>query len=168
MSCFPWKVIKQVEIELHNDLPFLRQATTMTNKNEQTFSILFSIIFSILFSILFYSFLSFSILFFYYFFYFLFFLVRGCSAAVLRVWYSASTTPVELCGVKASNVNWTYLSEDNNMRLRLVTDYLQPLLLYGALDCLSWYYRLIDNGSPIVILFSLLHFLSALYWPIKR
>ncbi|XP_076374549.1 CUB domain-containing protein 2 isoform X4 [Megalopta genalis] len=46
--------------------------------------------------------------------------VRGCSAAVLRVWYSVATTPIELCGLKAPNVNWTYLSEDNNMRLSFI------------------------------------------------
>ncbi|XP_076296175.1 tolloid-like protein 1 isoform X2 [Lasioglossum baleicum] len=46
--------------------------------------------------------------------------VRGCPAAVLRIWYDAATTPIELCGVKAPTANWTYLSEDNNMRLSFI------------------------------------------------
>ncbi|CAK9794637.1 Tolloid-like protein 1 [Anthophora quadrimaculata] len=46
--------------------------------------------------------------------------VRGCPAAVLRMWYSVSSTPIELCGVKAPNVEWTYLSEDHNMRLSFI------------------------------------------------
>ncbi|XP_028523985.1 tolloid-like protein 1 isoform X3 [Apis cerana] len=45
--------------------------------------------------------------------------VRGCPAAVLRMWYSVSSTPIELCGVKTSD-KWTYLSEDNNMRLSFI------------------------------------------------
>ncbi|XP_043509572.1 bone morphogenetic protein 1 isoform X1 [Frieseomelitta varia] len=47
--------------------------------------------------------------------------VRGCPAAVLRMWYSASSTPIELCGVKTPEVTWTYLSEDNNMRLSFIS-----------------------------------------------
>ncbi|KOC68946.1 Tolloid-like protein 1 [Habropoda laboriosa] len=46
--------------------------------------------------------------------------VRGCPAAVLRMWYSVSSTPIELCGVKTPNVEWTYLSEDHNMRLSFI------------------------------------------------
>ncbi|XP_076544897.1 cubilin isoform X2 [Osmia lignaria lignaria] len=46
--------------------------------------------------------------------------VRGCPAAVLRMWYSVLTTPVELCGVKTPDIKWTYLSEDNNMRLSFI------------------------------------------------
>lgn len=46
--------------------------------------------------------------------------VRGCPAAVLRIWYSASSTPVEICGIQTLDKNWTYLSVDNNMRLRFV------------------------------------------------
>ncbi|XP_026672046.1 bone morphogenetic protein 1 isoform X2 [Ceratina calcarata] len=45
---------------------------------------------------------------------------RGCPAAVLRMWHSASSTPVELCGVKGPDTEWTYLSEDNNMRLSFI------------------------------------------------
>ncbi|XP_066598102.1 tolloid-like protein 1 isoform X2 [Prorops nasuta] len=43
--------------------------------------------------------------------------VRGCSAAVLRLWQSLASTPMELCGVKTPDTKWHYLSEDNNMRL---------------------------------------------------
>ncbi|KAG7213761.1 hypothetical protein KM043_002984 [Ampulex compressa] len=46
---------------------------------------------------------------------------RGCPAAVLRMWYSMLTTPVELCGVKTPDTKWTYLSEDNNMRLSFIS-----------------------------------------------
>ncbi|XP_012138287.1 tolloid-like protein 1 isoform X2 [Megachile rotundata] len=46
--------------------------------------------------------------------------VRGCPAAVLRMWYSSLLTPIELCGVKTPDVKWTYLSEDNNMRLSFI------------------------------------------------
>ncbi|XP_043504117.1 dorsal-ventral patterning tolloid-like protein 1 isoform X1 [Polistes fuscatus] len=46
---------------------------------------------------------------------------RGCPAAVLRMWYSSSSTPLELCGVKTSDTKWTYLSEDNNMRLSFIS-----------------------------------------------
>lgn len=45
-------------------------------------------------------------------------LARGCPAAVLRMWYSSSSTPLELCGVKNGDSKWSFLSEDNNMRLR--------------------------------------------------
>ncbi|KAK2586444.1 hypothetical protein KPH14_010719 [Odynerus spinipes] len=47
--------------------------------------------------------------------------VRGCPAAVLRMWYSSSSTPLELCGVKSSDTKWSYLSEDNNMRLSFIS-----------------------------------------------
>ncbi|XP_043580060.1 cubilin isoform X1 [Bombus pyrosoma] len=46
--------------------------------------------------------------------------VRGCPAAVLRIWYSASSTPIEMCGIQTLDKNWTYLSVDNNMRLSFI------------------------------------------------
>nr|XP_012232025.1 PREDICTED: dorsal-ventral patterning tolloid-like protein 1 isoform X3 [Linepithema humile] len=46
-------------------------------------------------------------------------IARGCPAAVLRMWYSLTSTPIELCGVK-DNAKWSWLSEDNNMRLSFI------------------------------------------------
>ncbi|XP_046831022.1 bone morphogenetic protein 1 isoform X2 [Vespa crabro] len=46
---------------------------------------------------------------------------RGCPAAVLRMWYSSSSTPLELCGVKNGDSKWSFLSEDNNMRLSFIS-----------------------------------------------
>ncbi|XP_032681365.1 cubilin isoform X3 [Odontomachus brunneus] len=46
---------------------------------------------------------------------------RGCPAAVLRMWYSLTSTPRELCGMKPSEVKWSYISEDNNMRLSFIS-----------------------------------------------
>ncbi|XP_024938391.1 bone morphogenetic protein 1 isoform X2 [Cephus cinctus] len=46
---------------------------------------------------------------------------RGCPAAVLRMWYSISTPPLELCGVKSPESKWSYLSDDNNMRLSFIS-----------------------------------------------
>ncbi|XP_026824428.1 tolloid-like protein 2 isoform X2 [Ooceraea biroi] len=48
-------------------------------------------------------------------------LARGCPAAVLRMWYSLTSTPNELCGVKTTDANWGFLSEDNNMRLSFIS-----------------------------------------------
>lgn len=48
-------------------------------------------------------------------------LARGCPAAVLRMWYSLTSTPRELCGVKSPNTQWSFLSEDNNMRLSFIS-----------------------------------------------
>lgn len=45
-------------------------------------------------------------------------LVRGCPAAVLRMWYLTDIPPLELCGVKGTKEEWSYLSDDNSMRLR--------------------------------------------------
>ncbi|XP_020283606.1 bone morphogenetic protein 1 isoform X2 [Pseudomyrmex gracilis] len=45
--------------------------------------------------------------------------VRGCPAAVLRMWYSTSP-PLELCGEKKPDTNWSLLSEDNNMRISFI------------------------------------------------
>lgn len=47
-------------------------------------------------------------------------LSRGCPAAVLRMWFSILNTPLELCGVKSPEENWSYLSESNNMRLSFI------------------------------------------------
>ncbi|XP_012271298.1 cubilin isoform X3 [Orussus abietinus] len=47
--------------------------------------------------------------------------VRGCPAAVLRMWSSVSDPPIELCGVKTPDTKWTYLSDDNNMRLSFIS-----------------------------------------------
>ncbi|KAF7387852.1 hypothetical protein HZH66_010619 [Vespula vulgaris] len=46
---------------------------------------------------------------------------RGCPAAVLRMWYSSSSAPIELCGAKNNNTNWSFVSEDNNMRLSFIS-----------------------------------------------
>lgn len=62
--------------------------------------------------------------------------VRGCPAAVLRMWYSISSTPIELCGVKTSD-KWTYLSEDNNMRLRFVVS-LRSLIIHKSNELRSF------------------------------
>ncbi|XP_072756376.1 tolloid-like protein 1 isoform X2 [Anoplolepis gracilipes] len=48
-------------------------------------------------------------------------LVRGCPAAVLRMWYSLTTTPREFCGVKTPDTEWSFISEDNNMRLSFIS-----------------------------------------------
>ncbi|KAL6441059.1 hypothetical protein ACFW04_003426 [Cataglyphis niger] len=48
-------------------------------------------------------------------------LARGCPAAVLRIWYSLTSTPHELCGVKTPDTKWNFLSEDNNMRLSFIS-----------------------------------------------
>lgn len=46
------------------------------------------------------------------------FSARGCPAAVLRMWFSILNPPLEVCGVKAPEDDWSYLSDNNNMRLR--------------------------------------------------
>ncbi|XP_012263563.1 tolloid-like protein 2 isoform X2 [Athalia rosae] len=46
---------------------------------------------------------------------------RGCPAAVLRMWHTMSTPPLELCGVKSPDSKWSYVSEDNNMRLSFIS-----------------------------------------------
>ncbi|XP_043287239.1 tolloid-like protein 1 isoform X2 [Venturia canescens] len=47
--------------------------------------------------------------------------VRGCPAAVLRMWHSSTAPPFELCGVKTPESQWSYLSEENNMRLSFIS-----------------------------------------------
>ncbi|XP_015514875.1 tolloid-like protein 1 isoform X1 [Neodiprion lecontei] len=46
---------------------------------------------------------------------------RGCPAAVLRMWHMVSAPPLELCGVKSADAKWSYVSEDNNMRLSFIS-----------------------------------------------
>ncbi|XP_036147288.1 cubilin isoform X2 [Monomorium pharaonis] len=46
---------------------------------------------------------------------------RGCPAAVLRMWDSLTSAPRELCGVKDPEAKWSFLSEDNNMRLSFIS-----------------------------------------------
>ncbi|XP_014468464.1 PREDICTED: dorsal-ventral patterning tolloid-like protein 1 isoform X2 [Dinoponera quadriceps] len=46
---------------------------------------------------------------------------RGCPAAVLRMWYSLTSTPRELCGMKPTDAKWSFMSEDNNMRLSFIS-----------------------------------------------
>ncbi|XP_008555290.1 cubilin isoform X1 [Microplitis demolitor] len=47
--------------------------------------------------------------------------VRGCPAAVLRLWLSPMATPIELCGVKTTEGPNDYLSHDHNMRLSFIS-----------------------------------------------
>ncbi|XP_043464609.1 dorsal-ventral patterning tolloid-like protein 1 isoform X2 [Leptopilina heterotoma] len=47
-------------------------------------------------------------------------LTRGCPAAVLRMWFSILNPPLEVCGVKAPEDDWSYLSDNNNMRLSFI------------------------------------------------
>ncbi|XP_033225459.1 tolloid-like protein 1 isoform X2 [Belonocnema kinseyi] len=47
-------------------------------------------------------------------------LTRGCPAAVLRMWFSILNPPLELCGIKSPTESWSYLSENNNMRLSFI------------------------------------------------
>ncbi|KAL6268286.1 hypothetical protein P5V15_001402 [Pogonomyrmex californicus] len=37
------------------------------------------------------------------------------------MWYSLTSTPRELCGVKNPDATWSFLSEDNNMRLSFIS-----------------------------------------------
>ncbi|XP_011309248.1 bone morphogenetic protein 1-like isoform X2 [Fopius arisanus] len=46
---------------------------------------------------------------------------RGCPAAVLRMWFSLASPPIELCGGKPTEVSWSYMSDDNNMRLSFIS-----------------------------------------------
>ncbi|XP_063909054.1 dorsal-ventral patterning tolloid-like protein 1 isoform X3 [Zophobas morio] len=46
---------------------------------------------------------------------------RGCPAAVLRLWTDLSSAPVELCGEKAPEDKWQYLSTSNAVRFSFVT-----------------------------------------------
>ncbi|XP_063987835.1 tolloid-like protein 2 isoform X2 [Diachasmimorpha longicaudata] len=46
---------------------------------------------------------------------------RGCPAAVLRMWFSLTSPPIELCGGKPTEVSWSYMSDDNNMRLSFIS-----------------------------------------------
>ncbi|XP_039306033.1 cubilin isoform X8 [Solenopsis invicta] len=46
---------------------------------------------------------------------------RGCPAAVLRMWDSLTSAPREFCGVKDPDAKWSFLSEDNNMRLSFIS-----------------------------------------------
>ncbi|XP_044013661.1 dorsal-ventral patterning tolloid-like protein 1 isoform X2 [Aphidius gifuensis] len=46
---------------------------------------------------------------------------RGCPAAVLRMWISPTSDPIELCGAKAPEISWSHLSDDNNMRLSFIS-----------------------------------------------
>lgn len=47
-------------------------------------------------------------------------MTRGCPAAVLRMWFSILNPPLEVCGVKAPEDDWSYLSDNNNMRLSFI------------------------------------------------
>ncbi|XP_034938400.1 bone morphogenetic protein 1 isoform X2 [Chelonus insularis] len=47
--------------------------------------------------------------------------VRGCPAAVLRMWLSQTSTPIELCGGKPNDISWSYLSDDHNIRLSFIS-----------------------------------------------
>ncbi|KAJ8981546.1 hypothetical protein NQ317_009805 [Molorchus minor] len=46
---------------------------------------------------------------------------RGCAAAVLRLWYDLSTTPVEMCGETPITEKWQYLSTSNAIRFSFIT-----------------------------------------------
>uniref|UniRef100_A0ABD2XAN2 CUB domain-containing protein n=3 Tax=Trichogramma kaykai TaxID=54128 RepID=A0ABD2XAN2_9HYME len=46
---------------------------------------------------------------------------RGCPAAVLRMWISPHSTPVELCGAKEPEEKWSHISDDHNMRLSFLS-----------------------------------------------
>ncbi|KAL0275107.1 UNVERIFIED_CONTAM: hypothetical protein PYX00_003068 [Menopon gallinae] len=46
---------------------------------------------------------------------------RGCPAAVVRVWKSNDGLPLELCGEKAAEDRWEYMSESNTMRISFIS-----------------------------------------------
>lgn len=48
---------------------------------------------------------------------------RGCPAAALRIWLAPDTdqAPIELCGDKASNEVWHYISVGQNARISFIT-----------------------------------------------
>ncbi|XP_058800648.1 dorsal-ventral patterning tolloid-like protein 1 isoform X3 [Phymastichus coffea] len=46
---------------------------------------------------------------------------RGCPAAVLRMWISPHSTPVEMCGVKEPEDKWSHISDNHFMRLSFLS-----------------------------------------------
>ncbi|GLV44216.1 uncharacterized protein CBL_12488 [Carabus blaptoides fortunei] len=46
---------------------------------------------------------------------------RGCPAAVLRLWHTLESAPLEMCGEKASSEKWQYVSESNSLRISFIT-----------------------------------------------
>nr|CAD7402645.1 unnamed protein product [Timema cristinae] len=46
---------------------------------------------------------------------------RGCPAAVVRLWHTVETPPLELCGEKQPADKWQFLSETNTVRLSFIS-----------------------------------------------
>lgn len=57
------------------------------------------------------------------------FAVRGCPAAVVRLWPSIDEPPLELCGKKPDGP-WQFLSDSNQFRIRCARGTIRPGRIY--------------------------------------